>query len=100
MLRKLDLRRSPRKTVRLSGRGLLLPQRTEFACEAVDISGVGMLVIAPQIAPVGARVVIYLDGLGRLEGEVARTTAIGFAVSFTHTPRKQQQVEADLARLG
>ncbi len=59
--------------MRLPGR-YMLQNRQEFACESVDISAGGVALRAPVVGPLGDRVVVYLDLIGRLEGRIARMT--------------------------
>jgi hypothetical protein len=93
-----DRRQSSRGRVRLSGRGLL-PDRSEFAFQATDLSGTGLLATTSAQVPVCTGLIVYLEEVGRLEGDVVRTTPSGFAMSFRVTARKQAQIEGDVARL-
>jgi hypothetical protein len=93
-----DRRHSPRVQMRLSGRGLL-PDRSEFAFQVADLSGSGLLATTSAQVPICTGLVVYLDQIGRLEGDVVRKTSSGFAMSFRITARKQAQIEADIARL-
>jgi|SRR3954471_14784198 hypothetical protein len=93
-----DRRQSSRVQMRLSGRGLL-PDRSEFAFQVADLSGAGLLATTSTHVPVCSGLVVYLDEIGRLEGDVVRSTSSGFAMSFRITARKQAQLEGDIARL-
>ena len=56
----------------------------EAAGRLGDVSAGGARVEAETAPPKGQRVVLYVDRLGRLEGEVVRRTPTGFALRLTH----------------
>lgn len=76
-----DLRAHARTPVCLLGR-YMLPDRPEYPCQTRDLSLGGVALYAPVQGVPGDRVVLHLDRIGRLEGEVARTFRSGFAVAF------------------
>lgn len=89
---KPDRRRHQRVPLRLTGR---------FMCDGVDhtfltedISCGGAKLEAAAIPGIGTNVVCYFDELGRVAGEVARTTDTGFAVQF-ETPKHKKDKLAD-----
>jgi hypothetical protein len=47
--------------------------RLEFPCQTRDISPRGVALTTPVLGRVGEGVVAYLDHLGRVEGQIART---------------------------
>ena len=97
-LRKMERRRHQRVAVALLGRYMLC-DRQEYPCQTVDISPGGVLVIAPVRGQVGERVVAYFEHLGRLEGEIARHTAQGFAFTIAAAPRKRDKLASQLTWL-
>ncbi|HYF57247.1 MAG TPA: PilZ domain-containing protein [Salinarimonas sp.] len=97
-LRIADKRRFARVAVALLGR-YMLPDRQEYPCQTVNLSPGGALVTAPVRGNVGDRVVVYLEHLGRLEGEVTRLVANGFAFSIAATPRKRDKLASQLTWL-
>ena len=77
----------------------MLADRQEYPCQVVDISPGGLAVIAPVKGEVGERVVCYLDGIGRVEGMVARPTANGFALRMTVPLIKREKLADQLTWL-
>jgi len=93
-----ERRRFQRVRVNLLGRYMLLDRR-EFPCQVIEMSPGDMLLIAPQIARDGERVIAYIDHLGRLEGTTVRTFENGFAVRFASTERKRDKLASQLTWL-
>ena len=93
-----DRRHSSRVRTRLSGKGLL-PDRSEFTFQVTDLSGSGLFAMTSAHVPPATNVVVYIDEIGRVEGDVVRASASGFAMSFRISARKQAQIEADIARI-
>jgi hypothetical protein len=97
-LRPADKRRYARVGVALLGR-YMLPDRQEYPCQTVNMSPGGALLVAPVRGRVGDRVVAYLEHLGRIEGEIARLTERGFAITIAATPRKRDKLASQLTWL-
>jgi hypothetical protein len=93
-----ERRRYQRVRVNLLGRYMLLDRR-EFPCQVIEMSPGDMVLIAPQIAQEGERVIAYIDHLGRLEGTSARTFENGFALKFSSTERKRDKLASQLTWL-
>jgi hypothetical protein len=93
-----ERRRFQRVKVDLLGR-YMLPDRREFPCQVINMSPGGMAVIAPVGGKPGDRVIAYVDHLGRLEGQVARTFDNGFAMTIAATARKRDKLAAQLTWL-
>lgn len=93
-----DRRRHQRVGVALLGR-YMLTNRHEYPCRTLDISPGGASIIAPVKGIVGERVVVYLEHLGRIEGQIARLVPDGFAMSILATPRKRDKLAAQLTWL-
>ena len=93
-----ERRRHQRVRVNLQGR-YMLADRSEFACQVVNISPGGIALIAPVSGAVGDRVIAYVDHLGRLEGKIARQLQNGFAMTIAATPRKRDMLAAQLTWL-
>ena len=85
--------------VALLGR-YMLADRMEYACQTVDMSPGGISLVAPVKGKVGERVVLYLEHVGRVEGEISRHTPHGFAVSISATVRKRDKLASQLTWLG
>ncbi|WP_183316960.1 PilZ domain-containing protein [Chelatococcus caeni] len=92
---KPDRRRHQRVPVTLVGR-YMLPDKQEYPCQTLDMSPGGVSLVAPTPGAIGDRVIIYLEQIGRLEGEITRHIDNGFAVRFTATPRKREKIATQL----
>jgi PilZ domain len=97
-LREAEQRRHYRVPVALLGRYMLADHR-EFACQTIDMSPGGVAVVAPVKGAVGERVVLYLEHIGRVEGEITRHIPEGFALSIAATPRKRDKIASQLTWL-
>jgi len=93
-----ERRKHQRVKVNLLGR-FMLSDRREYPCQVVNMSPGGMLLVAPVIGKVGERVIAYVDHLGRLEGQIARTVDNGFAMTISATLRKRDKLAAQLTWL-
>lgn len=96
--RTIERRRFSRVKVALLGR-YMLPNRSEYPCQSVDMSVGGLLLTAPVKGRMGDRVIVYLEQVGRIEGDITRVTADGFAMTVTATPRKREKLAAQLTWL-
>jgi PilZ domain len=95
LLRSAERRRHQRVPVALLGR-YMLPNRQEYPCQTVDMSPGGALFTAPVKGPVGDRVIVYLEHIGRIEGEIVRHVPDGFAMAIAATVRKRDKLAAQL----
>lgn len=77
----------------------MLPNRSEFPCQSVDMSVGGLLLTAPVKGRVGDRVIVYLEHVGRIEGDIARLTNDGFGMTVMATTRKREKLAAQLTWL-
>jgi c-di-GMP-binding flagellar brake protein YcgR len=98
LIRQHDRRRFQRVTVSLLGR-FMLEDRREFPCQTVDMSPGSLAVTSAVTGKVGERVVVYVDQIGRIEGQIIRTQADGFAMSISATVRKRDKIAAKLTWL-
>jgi hypothetical protein len=96
--RPLERRRHQRVLVSLLGR-YMLADRKEYPCQTVDMSPGGVLLTAPVKGQIGERVVMYLEHVGRIEGEIKRHTQQGFAIGIQATPRKRDKLASQLTWL-
>ncbi len=69
----------------------------EHDCRTADISPGDTRIVATTPPAVGARVVIYLDGIGRVSGKVARECGAGeVAVIFDFSAHKREKLAEQL----
>lgn len=74
-----DKRRYARTKVPVAGR-LMLPSGGEYTCDVDDISEGGIALNSQAEGEIGDRVIVYLDNLGRFEGNLVRRFHGGFAI--------------------
>jgi len=93
---KADRRRFRRVRVDLPGRLFMPVDEQEARCKIVDLSPGGAGVQSDVLPPEGAQVVLYVDGFGRFEGNVARPIAGGFGIQFASTQMKRERTAEQL----
>lgn len=93
-----ERRRFYRVPVALLGR-YMLPNREEHACQTIEMSPGGVSMRGPVHGAVGERVVVYLEHLGRIEGEIVRLIPQGFALCIAATTRKRDKLASQLTWL-
>lgn len=97
-MRRHDRRRYQRVKVNLLGR-FMLEDRHEYPCQTADLSPGSAALLTPVVGRVGERVVVYVDHIGRIEGEIVRTYEGGFAMTINATLRKKDKLAAKLTWL-
>lgn len=95
---KPERRRFQRVKINVLGR-FMLPNRTEYPCQVVDMSPGGAALMTPVTGEIGQRIVAYLDHVGRIEGEITRLFDGGFAMSVNATARKRDKLASQLTWL-
>jgi hypothetical protein len=86
--------------VKLSLRGRYMREdKSEFDCRTADISPGGLALFGASRPPIGERLVLHLEYLGRLEGSVVRHFENGFAVSLAATRYKREKLATRLTWL-
>jgi hypothetical protein len=94
----MEQRRHYRVSVALLGR-YMLADRREYPCQTIDMSPGGALLVAPVCGGIGERVVVYLEHVGRIEGDITRHIDHGFAIAIVATPRKRDKIASQLTWL-
>ena len=77
----------------------MLENRREYPCQTIQISPGGLSIIAPVRGEIGERVIIYIDLLGRIEGDVISRNEIGFGVQIVSTLKKREALADQLTWL-
>ena len=95
---KPERRRFQRVKINVLGR-FMLPSRSEYPCQVVDMSPGGAALMAPVSGNLGERVVAYIDHVGRIEGEITRLFDGGFAMTVNATARKRDKLASQLTWL-
>lgn len=91
-----ERRRFRRMPLIIGGR-MLDPLGREHDCRTADISPGDVRLAAPILPGVGERIVIYLEGLGRMSGAVARRCGEGeVAVIFDFSAHKREKLAEQL----
>jgi hypothetical protein len=91
-----ERRRFRRLSLVIGGR-LLDAAGREHDCRTADISPGDVRIVAATPPDVGQRVVIYLEGIGRVSGKVARTCGDGeVAVIFDFSAHKREKLAEQL----
>lgn len=80
----------------LASRRNLKGDRREFACRIVNVSGAGMALAAPVPGPIGERVIVYSETLGRLHGAITRLMTNGFVMSIAANAQTRERLSAKL----
>jgi hypothetical protein len=93
---KAERRRFRRVRVDLPGRLFVPSDSRECHCKVVDLSPGGASVECDLDIAQNTPVVLYVDGFGRLEGILARTTPGDFGVRFNCTPMKRERIAEQL----
>ncbi len=92
---KLERRRFQRVQVNLLGR-YMLANRQEYPCQTIDMSPGSASLSAPVRGAVGERIIVYLEHIGRVEGEVTRHLPHGFAMTIHAAPHKRDKMASQL----
>lgn len=91
-----ERRRFRRMPIEVNGR-MLDGAGRELDCRTADISPGDVRIAAPELPTVGDRVVLYLDGIGRVSGKVARKCGEGeVAIIFDFTAHKRERLAEQL----
>ncbi|MGD9784525.1 MAG: PilZ domain-containing protein [Hyphomicrobiaceae bacterium] len=93
-----DRRRHKRYNLSLLGR-FMRADRHEYACRLIDISIGGLSLAAPVEIEMGEQIVVYIDELGGLEGNVSRVFEGGFAIALKATRHKREKLAARITWL-
>ncbi len=93
-----DRRLHQRVNVPLKGR-FMRADKHEYPCQVTNISAGGMALLAPVAGEPGERIVVYLDHLGRFEGELVRAFQGGFAIKLVGTAHKREKIANQLTWL-
>jgi hypothetical protein len=94
----VERRNFQRVRVKVYGR-YMLEDRTEHACQVVDMSPGNVALRCDRIGEPGEKVIAYVDHIGRVEGIVTRTLPDGFAMTLVASDRKKDKLAAQLTWL-
>ncbi len=77
----------------------MLADRREYPCVVIDVAEGGVALSGPQSAAVGEPVIVYIDQLGRVQGDVVRSIGEGFAIALTGTTAALQRYASRLSSI-
>jgi hypothetical protein len=77
----------------------MFPDRRECPCQLVEISPGEAAFVSPFCGEVGARVIAYIDSIGRLEGVIVERVESGFVMSISASQRKRDKLADTLTWL-
>lgn len=81
----IERRTDPRIETQLSGR-YMMPDQREYPCNILDIALNGVCLSGEKQGEIGEKVIVYIEHLGRVEGEITRLIEGGFALELTMSP--------------
>lgn len=88
----IDRRRHRRVIWQVPVRGLT-GAGEEFACNTIDVCAGGIRINLARPLAKGEELVLYIDGIGRVEGAVVRIlNEVGYAIEFRVPPRKREKI--------
>jgi hypothetical protein len=90
-----EKREHPRVRTNFVGRYMLADMR-ESECVVVDVSLGGITLTGPRIGKIGGSVVVYIDQLGRVRGDIVRFIEGGFALKLTLTTPATEKLAVQL----
>lgn len=86
-----ERRRHARLPLRLHGR-FWSENQGEHACRLIDISPGGARVMARSVPASNQRIILMINGIGRMEGVVVRSEGEEFSLRFSATDRKRDKL--------
>jgi hypothetical protein len=93
---KAERRQYQRVRVELAGRLFLPGDGSEALCQIVALSPGGAQVVCETVPLADAQAVLYIDGFGRLEGNVVRLSEHAFVVQFHCSQTKREKIAEQL----
>jgi hypothetical protein len=92
-----ERRAGKRAAVNVKGKLFFPDRKYEEECQVVDLSPDGAGVKASCSVPLGAAVVLYVDGLGRFEGTLAQRDRRRVGLKFKQSPDRRARVAEHIA---
>lgn len=87
----IEKRRHRRVELVLPAR-FMLPDKSEYDGTLQNISAGGLMLKSEEQPALGTTVIVYVQEIGRLEGEVVRHYEDGFAVNFTFAEALRERI--------
>ncbi|HUJ02906.1 MAG TPA: PilZ domain-containing protein [Rhizomicrobium sp.] len=96
---RADRRRYRRVNVDLPGRFFFPADGREGECRVVDLSPGGAQIDSGFLPEPEAQIILYVEGFGRLEGQVTRPEGANFGVMFNCSALKRERIAEQLMLL-
>ena len=93
-----DRRRYHRVKIKLLGR-FMRESQEEYPCQVINMSPGDVAILTPVVGEAGERIVVYIDHIGRIEGEIVRQFDGGFALRIQATSYKREKIANQLTWL-
>ena len=77
----------------------MLADRQEFRCTIIDVALGGIALAGPERGAIGETVIVYIDQVGRVQGDIVRFMEGGFALKLTITTRATEKLAHRLSEL-
>ena len=74
----------------------MLANQLEIPCQAIEMSPDQALLVSAHTPALGDRAIIYLDNVGRIEGNITGHFEGGFAMEIECTPRKRDKLAGQI----
>ena len=73
--------------------------KLEIPCQIINISPGDLAAVSAHVPEFGEHIIIYMDNIGRVEGEVTRVFEGGFAIAIEATQRRREKLAGQIAWL-
>lgn len=81
--------------ISLFGR-FMLPSKREYPCQIRQMSPGDAIIVAPVRGEPGDRVILYIEHIGRVEGEISQLTHDGFTITILASAHKRNKLADQL----
>lgn len=95
---KMDRRNFQRVKINTLGR-YMLANKQEFPCQIRDMSPGSLAMTCPVSGKLDEKIIVYIDHVGRVEGQIKRIFDGGFAMTIEATKHKRDKLSAQLTWL-
>lgn len=91
-------RRFRRFNIRLMGR-YMLEDKSEHSCRIMNISAGGAAIASTVNPPIGEKIILYMDHIGRAKGHIARSEPDNFAIAFEISDTQRERIALKISWL-
>lgn len=94
----IERRRFRRFNMSLMGR-FMLEDKSEYPCRIINISAGGAAISSPIQPPIGEKVILYMDHIGRAKGNIGRSEPDHFGVAFDISETQRERIALKISWL-